>query len=70
VALLDRLHAAQNALYGGGEEQDLRALLDPGITWTVPGASTIGAIIREAKRSSPTSPTDVIVLPGRSGCVA
>jgi hypothetical protein len=41
VAILDRLHAAQNAFYGGGEEHELRALFDPGITWTVPGLSPI-----------------------------
>jgi uncharacterized protein len=41
VLILDRLHAAQNVFYGGGEEQQLRALLDPDITWTVPGGSPI-----------------------------
>lgn len=46
VAILDRLHAAQNVFYGGGEEQALRALLDPGITWTVPGVSPIAGTYR------------------------
>jgi ketosteroid isomerase-like protein len=46
VAILDRLHAAQNVFYGGGEEQKLRALLDPGITWTVPGGSPIAGSYR------------------------
>lgn len=41
VELLDRLHAAQNAFYSGGEDVALRALLAPDITWTVPGASPI-----------------------------
>lgn len=41
TALLDRLHAAQNKFYGGGNDGTLRALLDPNITWTVPGCSPI-----------------------------
>jgi len=44
--MLDRLHAAQNVFYGGGDERELRALLDPGITWTVPGASPIAGVYR------------------------
>ena len=39
--MLDRLHAAQNAFYSGGDDQKLRALLDPDIIWTVPGSSPI-----------------------------
>ncbi len=46
VAMLDRLHVAQNVFYGGGEEQQLRALLDPDITWTVPGGSPIAGTYR------------------------
>jgi ketosteroid isomerase-like protein len=41
VLILDRLHAAQNEFYGGGDDHALRALLDPDITWTVPGANPI-----------------------------
>lgn len=41
TALLDRLHAAQNEFYGGGDDGGLRVLLDPDITWTVPGSSPI-----------------------------
>ena len=46
VVILDRLHAAQNVVYGGGEEQQLRALLDPEITWTIPGSSPIAGTYR------------------------
>ena len=46
VAMLDRLHVAQNVFYGGGDEQQLRALLDPDITWTVPGGSPIAGTYR------------------------
>ena len=46
VAVLDRLHEAQNEFYGGGSEVSLRALLDPGIRWTVPGASPIAGTYR------------------------
>ena len=41
IVMLDRLHSAQNEFYGGGDDQTLRALLDPEITWTVPGSSPI-----------------------------
>jgi uncharacterized protein len=44
TAILDRLHTAQNALYGGGSDRAIRALLNPGITWTVPGSSPIAGI--------------------------
>lgn len=44
IELLDRLHAAQNEFYGGGDGHALRALLDPGTTWTVPGASPIAGV--------------------------
>jgi ketosteroid isomerase-like protein len=42
--ILDRFDAAQNAFYGGGDDHALRALLDPDITWTVPGSSPIAGI--------------------------
>lgn len=41
TAILDRLHTAQNEFYGGGDDTAIRTLLDPGITWTVPGSSPI-----------------------------
>lgn len=41
VAVLDRLHAAQNAMYGGGDVEPLQALLTEDVVWTIPGASAI-----------------------------
>jgi ketosteroid isomerase-like protein len=41
IAILDRLHAAQNEFYGGGSDASLRVLLDPDVCWTVPGSSPI-----------------------------
>ena len=41
VALLDRLHRAQNDFYAGGAGADLSELLHPEITWTVPGDNRI-----------------------------
>lgn len=46
IVMLDRLHAAQNMFYGGGDDHDLRALLDPSIIWTVPGTSPIAGAYR------------------------
>jgi ketosteroid isomerase-like protein len=46
VALLDRLHAAQNEFYAGGSGEALEELLAPDITWTVPGASPIAGTYR------------------------
>jgi ketosteroid isomerase-like protein len=46
VVLLDRLHAAQNEFYAGGDDRALRALLEPDITWTVPGSSPIAGTYR------------------------
>ena len=46
TAILDRVHAAQNEFYGGGSDAALRALLDPGISWTVPGHSPIAGTYR------------------------
>ena len=37
VALLDRLHTAQNDFYAGGSATALDELLAGDITWTVPG---------------------------------
>jgi len=46
VALLDRLHRAQNEFYAGGPADALEGLLTPGITWTVPGHSPLAGIYR------------------------
>ena len=46
VALLDRLHLAQNEFYAGGPSAGLRELLDPGVIWTVPGGSLIAGTYR------------------------
>jgi ketosteroid isomerase-like protein len=46
VALLDRLHEAQNELYGGGSDAAVRELLAPDITWTVPGDNPIAGTYR------------------------
>lgn len=44
--LLDQLHDAQNAYYGGGHDTRLRQILAPDIVWTVPGASSIAGTYR------------------------
>jgi ketosteroid isomerase-like protein len=41
IALLNRLHEAQNEFYAGGSGAVLEQLLVPDITWTVPGDSPI-----------------------------
>ena len=46
AAILARLHAAQGEYYGGGDEAPLRALLDPGIEWHVPGVNAIAGDYR------------------------
>jgi ketosteroid isomerase-like protein len=46
VSILDRLHTAQNAFYGGGDDTVLRTLLSPDIIWTVPGSSPIAGSYR------------------------
>lgn len=46
IELLDRLHAAQNAFYGGGSDASLRELLAPEIVWSVPGANPIAGVYR------------------------
>jgi ketosteroid isomerase-like protein len=46
VAILERLHDAQNEFYGGGSDAGLRALLSPEITWTVPGQNRIAGTYR------------------------
>jgi len=46
AALLDRLHEAQNAFYGGGGDAALHDLLTADIAWTVPGTSPIAGSYR------------------------
>jgi ketosteroid isomerase-like protein len=41
TALLTRLHTAQNAFYGGGDDAPLRALLAVDVRWTIPGTNAI-----------------------------
>ena len=41
TALLDGLHHAQNAFYGGGDSNALRDLLVPEIRWVVPGQNAL-----------------------------
>jgi ketosteroid isomerase-like protein/predicted kinase len=44
--LLSRLHEAQNAMYGGGDLEPVRALLAPDVTWHVPGQNAIAGTYR------------------------
>ena len=46
IALLDRLHEAQNEFYAGGSGTALEQLLAPDITWTVPGDNRIAGEYR------------------------
>ena len=46
IALLDRLHKAQNEFYAGGSGTALEQLLAPDITWTVPGDNRIAGNYR------------------------
>jgi hypothetical protein len=41
IALLEKLHQAQNEFYAGGDSAPLRELLTPDITWIVPGENAI-----------------------------
>jgi ketosteroid isomerase-like protein len=41
IQLLGRLHAAQGAFYGGGEEAPVRELLTDDVHWHVPGRNAI-----------------------------
>jgi uncharacterized protein len=44
ITILDRLHAAQNAFYGGGSSSPLYELLATEITWTIPGENAIAGV--------------------------
>jgi ketosteroid isomerase-like protein len=41
LAVLDRLHAALNAMYAGGDLEPMRALLTDDVVWTIPGDNAI-----------------------------
>ena len=45
-ALLDRLHAAQNVMYAGGEVEPVRVLLTSDVEWHVPGHNAIAGVYR------------------------
>ena len=45
-ALLEQLHGAQGAFYAGGPGEELRALLDEDVVWTVPGENAIAGVYR------------------------
>jgi uncharacterized protein len=44
--LLSRLHAAQNAMYAGGDMEPIRVLLTEDIEWNVPGQNAIAGTYR------------------------
>lgn len=46
IALLDRLHNAQNQFYGGEDSGPLAELLTADIVWTVPGNNRIAGCYR------------------------
>ncbi len=46
IALLDRLHKAQNAFHAGGSGTAFHQLLASNITWTVPGDNRIAGTYR------------------------
>jgi ketosteroid isomerase-like protein len=46
IALLDRLHQAQNKFYAGDPGATFPQLLAPDITWTVPGNNRISGTYR------------------------
>jgi ketosteroid isomerase-like protein len=46
LALLGRLHDAQNHFYAGGDAAGLRDVLAPEVTWTIPGSNAIAGTYR------------------------
>jgi uncharacterized protein len=46
LALLARLHSAQNSFYSGGDDGELRTLLASDVTWHVPGRNLIPGTYR------------------------
>ena len=45
-SILERLHAAQNDMYAGGDIRPVRALLTDDVEWHVPGANAIAGAYR------------------------
>ena len=45
-SLLSRLHAAQNAMYAGGDLEPVRALLTSDVEWAIPGENAISGRYR------------------------
>jgi uncharacterized protein len=45
-AILARLHAAQNAMYAGGDVEAVRSLLSPDIEWHLPGDNAVAGTYR------------------------
>jgi hypothetical protein len=46
LGVLDQLHRAQNTFYAGGNSDELRRVLEPGIQWSVPGRNSVAGIYR------------------------
>jgi hypothetical protein len=44
--LLSRLHAAQERFYGGGDSAPLHEVLDPDVSWYVPGRNAVAGEYR------------------------
>jgi ketosteroid isomerase-like protein len=62
VALLHRLHSAQNLFHGGGDDSALRELLTDDIAWHVPGRNAIAGHYRGIDSES-------VKLNETSGCL-
>ncbi len=45
-SILQSLHAAQNAMYAGGDVEEMRALLADDVAWHVPGRNSIAGVYR------------------------
>ncbi len=45
-SILQNLHAAQNAMYAGGDLDAVRALLADDVAWHVPGRNSIAGVYR------------------------
>jgi hypothetical protein len=65
IALLDRLHLAQNEFYSGGSERRLRQILAPEIVWTVCTASAASTASVRMGSCSATACTAGGALGGR-----
>jgi ketosteroid isomerase-like protein len=47
-SILQNLHAAQNAMYAGGDLDGVRALIAEDVVWHVPGRNSIAGVYRGA----------------------